>query len=114
MNQEEAKALLLLYRPDGSDATDPRFAEALGLVERDPELREWFEAERAADIIIAAKLRAAPLPDDLLERVRTGTLARIAGEPCVDPDFGCADLFILLDTSNLERRYARHFMERAQ
>lgn len=54
----------------------------------------------------------AVLPPLLKAYLRVG--ARIAGEPCVDPDFGCADLFILLDTSNLERRYARHFMERAQ
>ena len=81
MNHEEAKAILSAYRPDGSDATDPRLAEALALAGRDPELRAWFEAEQAADIIIAAKLKAAPLPDDLLERVRAGTRARIAGKP---------------------------------
>ena len=81
MNHEEAKSLLASCRPDGSDTHDPRLAEALALVERDPELREWFETEQAADIAIAAKLKAAPLPDDLLERVRAGTQARIAGKP---------------------------------
>lgn len=52
------------------------------------------------------------LPPLLKAYLRVG--ARIAGEPCVDADFGCADLFILLDTANLERRYARHFLERTQ
>ena len=36
--------------------------------------------------------------------------AQIAGEPAWDPDFNCADLFILLPVSRLSERYARHFM----
>ena len=54
----------------------------------------------------------AVLPPLLKAYLRVG--ARIAGEPCVDADFGCADLFILLDTVQLERRYARHFLDRPQ
>jgi putative hemolysin len=38
--------------------------------------------------------------------------AWICGEPCVDEDFGVADIFVLLDVRNLDRRYARHFMRR--
>lgn len=52
------------------------------------------------------------LPPLLKAYLRVG--ARIGGEPCLDPDFKCADLFILLDTVNLERRYARHFLGRPQ
>ncbi len=37
--------------------------------------------------------------------------ASIGGEPCWDPDFQCADLFILLPISALEARYARHFLK---
>ena len=36
--------------------------------------------------------------------------AQIAGEPAWDPDFNCADLFILLPVSRMNERYARHFM----
>ncbi len=36
--------------------------------------------------------------------------AYIAGEPAWDPDFNCADLFILLPVSRLNARYAKHFM----
>lgn len=36
--------------------------------------------------------------------------AYIGGEPAWDPDFNCADLFILLPVSRLNARYARHFM----
>ena len=81
MNRQEAMDLLSACRPDGSDAGNPRLAEAMALVERDPELREWFEAEQASDRITAAKLMAAPLPPDLLERIRAGTRVRIAGKP---------------------------------
>ncbi len=36
--------------------------------------------------------------------------ARVSREACWDPDFNVADLFVMLDRDNLERRYARHFM----
>jgi putative hemolysin len=38
--------------------------------------------------------------------------AYICGEPAWDPDFNCADLFILLPVSRLNERYAKHFMRR--
>lgn len=81
MNREEAKILLSACRPNEADANDPRLAEALALVQRDAELRAWFEEEQAADKAIADKLKAAPLPDDLLARVRGGTQARLASQP---------------------------------
>ncbi|PWQ97958.1 GNAT family N-acetyltransferase [Leucothrix arctica] len=37
--------------------------------------------------------------------------AWVAGEPCLDPDFNVADVFILLDVNNLNTRYHRHFMQ---
>ncbi len=40
--------------------------------------------------------------------------AQIGGEPCLDPDFKVADVFILLSTRRIERRYARHFLDRDQ
>ncbi len=73
--------VLAACRPNGADATDARLAEALALVERDAALREWFAAEQAMDRAIAAKLKAAPLPEDLLECVRAGTRVRRAGKP---------------------------------
>lgn len=36
--------------------------------------------------------------------------AQIAGEPAWDPDFNCADLFILLPVAKMNERYAKHFM----
>lgn len=39
--------------------------------------------------------------------------AYVAGEPAWDPDFNCADLFILMPVSRMNARYAKHFMRRA-
>ncbi|MDX1506234.1 MAG: GNAT family N-acyltransferase [Spongiibacter sp.] len=36
--------------------------------------------------------------------------AKVCGEPCLDPDFGVADVFILLDVAEMSPRYLRHFM----
>lgn len=38
--------------------------------------------------------------------------AKVCGQPCWDPDFNCADLFILVDVNTLPQRYVRHFMAR--
>lgn len=39
--------------------------------------------------------------------------AYIAGQPAWDPDFNCADLFILLPVSRMNPKYAKHFMRGA-
>lgn len=48
------------------------------------------------------------LPPLLKAYMRLG--AWVCGDPAWDPDFNCADLFVLLDAKRLERRYARHFL----
>jgi len=42
MNHNEAKDILLLYRPGTADVADPQIAEALALAQRDAELARWF------------------------------------------------------------------------
>jgi putative hemolysin len=39
--------------------------------------------------------------------------AYVAGEPAWDPDFNCADVFIMLPVSRLSARYAKHFLRKA-
>ncbi|MFA7399460.1 MAG: GNAT family N-acyltransferase [Sideroxydans sp.] len=39
--------------------------------------------------------------------------AYIAGEPAWDPDFNCADVFILMPVSRMNARYTKHFMRQA-
>jgi putative hemolysin len=36
--------------------------------------------------------------------------ATICGEPCWDPEFKVADLFIFLDRKNIDHRYRKHFL----
>jgi putative hemolysin len=49
----------------------------------------------------------AEMPPLLKAYMRLG--AKICGEPCWDPDFQVADVFILLKRDDLCPRYARHF-----
>ncbi|MGA7799890.1 MAG: GNAT family N-acyltransferase [Gammaproteobacteria bacterium] len=58
---------------------------------------------------VAAQLDVR-LPALLKGYLRLG--ARVCGEPCWDPDFDVADLFVLLNRDRLEQRYARHFVNR--
>lgn len=48
-----------------------------------------------------------PVPALLKAYLRLG--AKIGVEACWDEQFACADLFVLLDVSDLNARYARHF-----
>jgi putative hemolysin len=36
--------------------------------------------------------------------------AWIGGEPAFDPDFDCADFYVLLDVTRIDARYLRHFL----
>jgi putative hemolysin len=51
------------------------------------------------------------LPTLLKGYIRLGS--KVSAEACYDPDFNVADVFILLDRDNIEKRYSRHFLERA-
>lgn len=84
MDKQEAKRVLQALRPNGADTTQPAFAEALALAERDPELKAWWEARQAFDRKVAAKLEEVPLPADL----RATILARRKiGRPAPQPHF---------------------------
>ncbi len=72
MDNREAKFILSVYRPDGQDASDQRFAEALNQVRRDPMLERWFGASVAFDAAIAEKLRVIEAPPDLRENILAG------------------------------------------
>ena len=69
MTKEEAKFLLRAYRPDGQDAGLPEFAKALEWVDKDPELKAWFESENAFDRAMASKVNQDKVPDDLLASI---------------------------------------------
>ena len=50
----------------------------------------------------------AAMPPLLKAYIRLG--AKVCGEPCWDPDFNVADVFILVKLSELDPTYARHFL----
>jgi hypothetical protein len=72
MDNREAKFILNAYRPGGQDASDPRFAEALGQVRRDPILQRWFDESVAFDAAMTEKLSATPVPSYLRESILAG------------------------------------------
>jgi hypothetical protein len=72
MNSTEAKFLLQSYRPDGSDALDPQFAEALEQAKRDPDLERWFREQQAIARGISQDLRSLPVPATLRDEILAG------------------------------------------
>jgi hypothetical protein len=69
MNRDDAKNILLLYRPGTADAADPQIAEALALVKRDAELARWFGEHCARQEVLRAKFRQIPAPAGLKEQI---------------------------------------------
>ncbi|HEY4302790.1 MAG TPA: hypothetical protein VGM73_18115 [Candidatus Didemnitutus sp.] len=65
MSPEDAKIILQAYRPDGSDAGDAAFAEALQVAKDDPLLGRWFEKQQAFDRAIALKIVSIKPPAGL-------------------------------------------------
>ncbi len=69
MDNEQARFILRSFRPDGADAGDPDFAEALKLAMENRELGEWLASERAFDAEFANALGTVDLPENLREDI---------------------------------------------
>jgi putative hemolysin len=74
-----------------------------------PELRVTPRNPVPADIAMNAKVEVPPL---LKGYLRLG--AWVCGEPAYDPDFECADFFVLLSLDRVNPRYLKHFLGEAQ
>ena len=72
MNSLEARFILEACRAGDLDASEPKIAGALQAMESDPELAQWFAASQECDRAVIAKLKAVPVPADLVERIRAG------------------------------------------
>ena len=72
MNTEQAKFILRGYRPNGADAGDATFSEALEQAKHDFVVRDWFAREQALDGAISAKLSQIPAPAGLREAILAG------------------------------------------
>src|ERR1700756_3022970 len=77
ITNQTAKFLLNAYRPNGADAQDPVFRDALEQAARDPELGAWFKEQRGFDSMIAEKLSGIEPPAML----RSAILAGIENRP---------------------------------
>ena len=73
MNSDEAKQILLLYRPGTADADDPAVAEAIACAREDAELAAWFEQHQAFQKAMRAKFRQVKAPEHLKFELLTQT-----------------------------------------
>lgn len=69
MNPQEAKEILLMYRPGLGDDQDPEVAEALGLTRKDPELGRWFEEHRTFQAAMRDRFRQVRVPSALKDQI---------------------------------------------
>jgi uncharacterized membrane protein YbaN (DUF454 family) len=69
MNRDEAKTILLLYRPGTADAGDPETAAALALAKKDPELTRWLVEHCARQEALRAGFRKITAPAGLKEQI---------------------------------------------
>ena len=69
MDNEESRFILRCFRPDGADAENPDFAEALAWAAKDRELGEWLARERARDADFANALNSVTIPSILREEI---------------------------------------------
>lgn len=69
MDKDHAKFILHSYRPDGADANDSDFTEALQLAAKDRALGEWLANERANDAVFSVALKTIDIPDRLREEI---------------------------------------------
>ena len=74
MTNDDAKFILRAYRPDGRDAEDPMFQEALTRARTDPALRVWLEREQQLDATVSEKLKQVAPPAGLRESILAGAL----------------------------------------
>ncbi len=69
MNRDEAKQVLMLYRPGTADAEDPEIMAAMEVARQDPELGRWFTQHAAFQNAVRAKLRQIEVPQHLKDQL---------------------------------------------
>ena len=69
MDKQQAKEILMLYRPGTAGEVEPEMAEALALAKREPELAGWLEQHCAVQEAIRARFRETVVPEGLMEQI---------------------------------------------
>jgi hypothetical protein len=72
VNRNQAKQILIAYRPDIDDDSDPEIREALALADQDLELKAWLENQRAVQSAIRDEFGKIVVPPDLRGRILAG------------------------------------------
>ncbi len=81
MDKEEARFILQSFRPDGADADDRDFAEALAIAIEDRDLCVWLANERAFDAAFSKALATVDLPETLRHDILGCLAAERGGAP---------------------------------
>lgn len=69
MDNDYAKLILQAYRPNGEDARDPFFSEALEQARLDPALRSWFAEQQAHDERVRQAIQGIIPPRELRDMI---------------------------------------------
>lgn len=77
MTTNEAKVVLLAYRPGVDDAQDPEVSQALALCESDAELARWFKSHCEQQNLLRAKMRGIKAPEGLAQQIISEQRARV-------------------------------------
>jgi hypothetical protein len=65
VNSEQARQILLLYRPGTADAEEPDVVAAMEVARRDADLARWFAQHQAFQIAMREGFRQMPAPEHL-------------------------------------------------
>lgn len=81
MTSEQAKEILLLYRPGTADAQDPAISDALAFARTDAELQKWLNERAALYTALSRKFRQISVPAGLKEQILAERPAHIVHLP---------------------------------
>jgi hypothetical protein len=73
LNRDQAKQVLLLYRPGTADAEDPEVVAAMATARQDAELGAWFSEHVRFQQAMRAKVRAIEVPSHLKLEMLAGS-----------------------------------------
>jgi hypothetical protein len=77
MTRDEAKNILLFYRPGTADTEEPEIAEALALAKQDAELANWLEQQCARQEKLRGMFRQISVPAGLKEQIISERAAHV-------------------------------------
>jgi hypothetical protein len=76
MTRDEAKLILCAWTPDAAEADPGYFADALALLDGDPDLQRWWQTQQAFDRRVADQLAQVPPPFGLRTRIAANAQPR--------------------------------------